>query len=287
MSLPAGQARSSHCYRHPDRQSFVLCQRCARTVCPACQTAAPVGVICPECMAQARAAMPRRRHPLATRLLASGAPVTYAIIGVTAVVYLAQFLLSLVLGGQDLVQYFLLFNSAFIAEADRYGFEPWRAFTVSLVHGGLLHLLFNMLSLWIFGRALEQVYGAWRFLVTWVVSVLGGSLAVVILSPEVSVVGASGGVFGLLGAYFTVMRKAQMQTRTLLILIGLNLAGGFLLPGISWQAHVGGLLAGLACGALMLQDVPRAARFGSFAWGGVVLGGVIFAATLLPVFGVA
>lgn len=279
MTQQPGRSGGEGCSRHPDRQSFVLCQRCARTVCPACQTPAPVGVICPDCLRAAAPARARRAGVLRGAALSS-APVSYGIIALTVAVFLAQLLLGLVLSGRDPVAGLLLFNSRFLEGVGAAGFQPWRMLTASLVHGGFLHLLFNMLTLWIFGRALEEVYGPRRLLAVWIVSVLGSSLAVLLLSPGVSVVGASGGVFGLMGAYFTVMRRARMDTRTLVILIGLNLAAGFLLPGISWQAHVGGLLTGAACGALLHRDLARPGGFGPFAWLTLALGALLAGAAV-------
>ena len=117
-----------------------------------------------------------------------------------------------------------------------------------------LHVLLNMYSLYIFGTILEPVIGRWRFLAIWLISIFGGSVAVMYLnSPNTLVLGASSGVFGLMAAYFVLMRAVGQNSRGLVGLIAINLAFGFLMPGISWQAHLGGLLAGGALTAVFTQ----------------------------------
>lgn len=246
------------CYRHRDRPSFVLCQRCGRTICPECQVQAPVGVLCPECVQQARRAQAARGggqlQRLRRRFASQPAPVTYGIIALTALVYLLQF----VFGGVP--ETLLLFNAAYLADLPGLGLQPWRILTVTLVHGSLLHVAFNMLTLWLFGRVLEEAFGHLRFLALWLTSAIGGSLAVTLLSPESSVIGASGAVFGLFSAYFVIMRQARMNTTSLLVLIGINVVMGFVNSGVSWEAHLGGLAFGFAAGALLAWDLRRRGR---------------------------
>ena len=126
-------------------------------------------------------------------------------------------------------------------------YEPWRLVTAAFVHdpSSPLHLLLNMYSVFIFGRILEPMLGRGRFLALYLISAIGGSLAVLILSPLNSwVVGASTACFGLMAAYFVIARKLGASSGQLLGLIAINLAFGFLVPGISWQGHLGGLVAG-------------------------------------------
>lgn len=245
------------CYRHPDRPSFVLCQRCTRTVCGDCQTQAPVGVLCPECVADARRAHAATRPSVGTRVRrasASGAPlVTYAIIGLTVVVYLLQQIPAL--GVTAALQYATPMLD--LRAATYANFEPWRAVTATLVHGSIFHIGFNMLTLWLFGRVMEPLFGRLRFALVWIASAIGGSLLCAVLAPADVVIGASGAVFGLFGAYFVVMRQARMNPTSLLVLIGLNIVMGFVVPGIAWQAHLGGLLIGLLAGWLVSLDVRR------------------------------
>jgi len=228
----------NHCYRHSDRESYILCQRCGRTICASCQTQAAVGLHCPECIREGRARVPRTKSRLATsvgRLAAPGSPaVTYSIIGLTALV----FLLQLLSGG--LVTRYLTYFPALTAR------EPWTLITSLFVHssGSFLHILFNMFSLFIFGRILEPMVGRGRFLVLYLLSGLGGSVAVLLLNPSGGVLGASGAIFGLLGAFFVIQRGLGGNSGQLVVLIVINLTIGFFVPNISWQAHVGGLVVG-------------------------------------------
>ncbi|WP_428931842.1 rhomboid family intramembrane serine protease [Microbacterium sp. YY-01] len=128
-------------------------------------------------------------------------------------------------------------------------FEPWRMLTALLVHSGFLHLALNMLGLWMLGRILEPIVGKWRFLALYILSGLGGSVAVALISPGSAVIGASGAVFGLMGALFSIGRHMGADVGGIVIILGINLVIGFL-PGnnISWQAHVGGLVVGAIIG---------------------------------------
>ncbi|GAA2031910.1 rhomboid family intramembrane serine protease [Agromyces tropicus] len=268
MSDQATQA--STCYRHPDRQSFVLCQRCGRTICGECQTPAPVGVICPECMREQRASAPRTRPAVLTRARAAagrGAPVvTYSIIGITVAVYLLQLIPGLAVTDRLLYAgvYSLPFN-----------FEPWRMITSMFVHstGLIFHILLNMYTLWIFGQLLENVLGRWRFLALYLISGLAGSVAVLWLSdPRSGVVGASGAIFGLMGAFLVIQRRLGGNATQLLILVGINLVIGFV-PGfnIAWQAHLGGLVAGGLIGLIYVETRKRDQRVLQF----VLLGALV------------
>lgn len=256
----ADPAADSTCYRHPDRRSFVLCQRCTRTICGDCQTPAPVGVVCPACVAEARGAQSATRPSMGVRVRragSSGAPVvTLSIIGLTLLVFVAQQMTG------DAVGRALGFAGVFVdlRAAPYVAFQPWRAVTVSLAHAGILHVGFNMLTLWLFGRVLEPLYGRLRFSLVWAVSALGGSLGVVAFGSIALVVGASGALFGLFGAYFVVMRQARMNPTSLLVLIGINIVFGFVVPGVAWEAHVGGLLAGMLAGWLVGLDLRSPTR---------------------------
>ena len=245
--MTSAPSRSANfCYRHPDRQSYILCQRCGRTVCPECQAQAAVGVHCPQCVKEARASAPRQKPRIVSALRRStGTPVvTYSLIGLTALVYVLQ-----ILPGSPVTQALLYFGPYTYT-------EPWRMVTALFVHsqGSLLHILFNMFSLFIFGPILESMVGRARFLALYLVSGFGGSVAVLLLAPTTPVVGASGAIFGLLGAYFVLQRKLGGNNIQLLLVIGLNLVIGFL-PGtnIAWQAHVGGLIVGCAVAFVYLR----------------------------------
>jgi membrane associated rhomboid family serine protease len=141
--------------------------------------------------------------------------------------------------------------------------EPWRMITAGFAHSesNPLHVLLNMYSLYIFGSVLEPLLGRVRFLTVWLLSIFGGSVAVMYLNtPDTWVLGASSGVFGLMAAYFVVLRAVGQNSRGLMGLIAINLAFGFLMPGVSWQAHLGGLLAGGALTAVYAQGKSKRAQ---------------------------
>ncbi|MFJ3379427.1 rhomboid family intramembrane serine protease [Curtobacterium sp. NPDC090217] len=132
--------------------------------------------------------------------------------------------------------------------------QPWRMVTSLFVHSGFFHIAFNMWAVWIFGRMLENMLGTWRFLALYFISGLAGSMAVTLLAPQTSVVGASGAIFGLFAAFFMIQRSLGGNAVSLLVIIGLNLLIGFL-PGtnISWQAHIGGIAAGFLTGYIFAK----------------------------------
>lgn len=249
MTADLPQNSDDYCYRHPDRRSYVLCQRCLRTVCPECQTQAAVGVICPECLKEQRASAPPRVRQArrSMRALDSRPLVTFWIMGVTAVISLIAMVPGVPVAG------YLAFNSFFIDPATGAPFQPWRVLTVALVHNGFLHLGLNMLAVWLIGRSLEPLVGRGRFLGLYVLSALGGSAAMTLIAPGTTVVGASGAVFGLLGALLVIGRHIGANVNGILLIVGINLAIGLLpIPGfyVAWQAHVGGLAVGAVIGLI-------------------------------------
>ncbi|MBO0980321.1 rhomboid family intramembrane serine protease [Microbacterium sp. SD291] len=268
--------RDNFCYRHPDRQSFVLCQRCLRTICPECQTQAPVGVICPECMAAER----KNRTPAQKRAarrwggggavtaVRSGKPVvTYALLAVTSFIGLLQLIPGL--GGEITSQ--LLFNAVFLyPNITVYAFEPWRLLTVLFVHGGFIHLALNMLALWMLGQSLEPMLGRARFLALYLISGLGGSVAVALIAPGVSTVGASGAIFGLMAALLIIGRHIGANVTGILVILGINFAFSFFVSGIAWQAHLGGAVIG----ALIAFVLTRTRRREQRVWQMVLLAAI-------------
>lgn len=275
---------TNFCYRHPDRQSFVLCQRCLRTICPECQTQAAVGVICPECLAeQAASRTPAQRtaerrwsRPRAVAVGDTRPLVTYAIIAVTSL----AFLVGLIPGVGDTVQDALAFWAPTLYPELTGTFEPWRLLTAALVHSGFWHIGLNMLALWLMGRSLEPLLGRWRFLTLYVLSALGGSVAVALLSFTTPVVGASGAIFGLFGALIVIGRHIGANIGGIAIILAINLAIGFI-PGfnVSWQAHVGGLVVGALVGLVYART--RSVRRRGLQIGLLVLITLVLLALLL------
>ena len=132
--------------------------------------------------------------------------------------------------------------------------EIWRLFTVAFVHGGLTHLFFNMFSLLVLGNPIEEAFGKARFLVIFFTSLLTGSLASIYLNsyPHVSV-GASGAVFGLFGAFIALRNRINEGVRDIYVIVGLNFVFGFILGGVDWRAHLGGLVGGYLATAVLLR----------------------------------
>jgi membrane associated rhomboid family serine protease len=183
--------------------------------------------------------------------------VTYALIGLTFVVFALQWIPGLAVTEN------FLYAPVFTWGDNGLGvpYEPWRMLTSVFLHstGFFLHIVLNMYTLFIFGQVLETMLGRGRFLALYLISGFGGSVAVMYLaSPQTGVVGASGAIFGLLGAFIVIQRKLGGDYTQLLVLLGINLVIGFL-PGmsISWQAHVGGLVTGILVGLIFANTRRR------------------------------
>lgn len=260
------------CPRHPDRPSYVRCQRCGRPACPDCQRAAAVGFQCVDCVNETRRTTPEVRTVYGGAA-ASGKPlVTYGIIAVCIVMYALQWIIP----GQTVYEQ-LAYNNVF-ATPEYGAFEPWRMLTAAFLHSpdSVLHIVLNMYTLWIFGQALEPLLGRIRFLALYLISAIGGSVGYLLLNPVlvpgqglVGVVGASGAIFGLFGAMLLVQRHRGGDTRQLWVLIAINGVIGFLIPQIAWQAHLGGLVTGALCAAV-LAYTPRGPRQGLIQAAGLV-----------------
>jgi membrane associated rhomboid family serine protease len=130
--------------------------------------------------------------------------------------------------------------------------DQWyRLVTSMFLHINILHIGMNMLSLYWIGRVVEPALGRWRYLGLYMVSGFGGSVACYLfVQPYVASLGASGAIFGLLGAYFMLARRARADTSGIMVVIGINLVYSFAVPGISWQAHIGGLVTGAILAAV-------------------------------------
>ena len=264
--IPAAEpsAQVPVCPRHPDRPSYVRCQRCGRPACPDCQRAAAVGFQCVDCVNETKRTTPEVKTVYGGAV-ATGKPlVTLGIIAVCALMYVLQW----VVPGEWIYQN-LAFANVFATPA--FGeFEPWRMLTSAFLHsqGFILHIVLNMYMLWIFGQALEPLLGRIRFLAVYLICAIGGSVGYLLLTPAYvpgvplsGVVGASGAIFGLFGAMLLVQRHRGGDTRQLWILIAINGVIGFVIPQIAWQAHLGGLVTGALCAAVIVYT-PRGPRQG-------------------------
>jgi membrane associated rhomboid family serine protease len=174
--------------------------------------------------------------------------VTWSIIAITV----AIFLLDLVSGGG--VNGWLTYYPVFTP------WVPWTMLTAVLAHASIIHLAVNMLSLWVLGPMLEHMVGRIRFVALYLVAGFGGSVAVLWLAPQGGVLGASGAIFGLLGALFVIQRGLGGNSSQLVLVIALNLAIGFFVSNISWQAHLGGLVAGALVAWVFMRTRKRQQR---------------------------
>ncbi|MEY4312753.1 MAG: putative rhomboid family rane protein, partial [Actinomycetota bacterium] len=223
---------ASVCYRHPSRESWVLCQRCGKTICGDCQIPAAVGVHCPDCVKEARGDSRVIQGPKLRRTVRSRTAGTIGLLIAIGVVFVLDFVTRNSL--TDSLDFY----------APDATIEPWRLVTYALVHKGIMHILFNGYSIWVLGSIVERVLGTARFLAVFAVSTVTGALAVSLLAPANPVVGASAGIFGLFAALFIINRGFGGSNVTLLVIVGINLAIGFIVPETSWQAHIGGLIGG-------------------------------------------
>jgi len=177
--------------------------------------------------------------------------VTYTVIGVTV----AVFLLQLLRGIDAMAEQWGMWPIAVAL-----GGEWWRLITSAFLHGSFLHIAFNMYVLFALGPTLERILGHGRFIVLYITAALGGSVASYVFSdPNVVSVGASGAIFGLMGALVVAGKRLRYDITQVLILIAINIAIGFLAPGVDWRAHLGGLVVGAAVAALLVY-APRRIR---------------------------
>jgi membrane associated rhomboid family serine protease len=245
------------CYRHPSRETGVSCSNCGRPICPDCMTTTPVGMRCPECASQ-RTQVKRMRD------MSTVPQATYALIAINVAAFLTEGGGVFSFGGGasgTVVSKGALIGSfpGLTGVGVAYG-EWWRIVTGGFLHENLLHIGFNMWVLYYLGMMLEPALGRVRFLVIYFVSLLTGSLGALLVSPHSLTVGASGAVFGLMGAAAVEMRARQIPIMQSGVggLIFINLIISFSIPGISWGGHIGGLIGGaLAAAVLRLGDRYR------------------------------
>jgi membrane associated rhomboid family serine protease len=248
MDPSAAGTATQTCYRHPNRVTGVSCSSCGRPICPDCMTSTSVGMRCPECAKQ-------RTKVHNMRTMHSEPRVTVGIIIVCAVAMLASGNLGFGSSGNGrLTTDFALYGPA-IADG-----EWWRLVTGGFLHANLIHIFFNMYLLWILGQMLEPLLGSGRFAALYFTALLWGSFGALILTPDRPTVGASGAVFGLMGAAAVELRARGVNPfkTDIGMLIIFNLGLSFLLAGISIGGHIGGLIGGALAGmALGYADRHR------------------------------
>ncbi|MGH2699441.1 MAG: rhomboid family intramembrane serine protease [Actinomycetota bacterium] len=267
------ESEQLYCYGHPKTPTRLRCSRCERPICGRCAIPVSVGQHCPECVAEARKSAPKVRSALR-----ANAPGVYAIIGINVVVWIIQLLVPDFTG-----------RFADVPQAVATG-EWWRLITSMFMHADagsffLLHILLNCYILYIYGPEVEQLYGTPTFLAMYLTSgFLGNAFSYAFGPFFISSLGASGAVFGVVGILIAYLFKRRHSAalgdylRGLLFFVGLNLVFGFTVPGINNWAHIGGLVGGLALGALMDR---RRAKPGHLVAAASVLAIVVIGVTMV------
>jgi membrane associated rhomboid family serine protease len=253
---PVGPATEPVCPRHPDRVSYVRCQRCDRPTCPECQRQAAVGVQCVDCVREQSRGMRTVRTAFGGQPGTGTPVVTFGIILACVIVYVIE-----LVPGTDMILRFGF--SPTVADS-----QPYRFLTSAFLHSmSPAHILFNMIVLWQVGPYLEAQFGRIRFAVLYLVCAVGGSVGYLALADPADprswssvAVGASGAVFGLFGALLVVQRRLGQSSQGVLIFIGINAVLGFTLANVAWQAHLGGLLTGAAMGLVLAAPVKPSQR---------------------------
>ena len=264
------------CYRHPDRVTGLSCSECGRPICTECMTIAPVGIRCPEHSGKAQGVQRMTRGVQRASFEGAGAKVTKLLIGINVAVYIAELAQGGGVYGVDSTIYQKgVLYAPFIADGDY-----WRLITAAFLHYGPFHLLLNMLGLYWFGSLLERRIGSGRFLLLYLVSGLAGSAGALVVSPTNPTVGASGAIFGILGAGLVLeQQRDYVFGGSALGIIIANLVLTFAWSGnISVGGHVGGLIGGAAA-TLALSRFGRGhavyGRAGVLGIAGIVAVGVV------------
>jgi membrane associated rhomboid family serine protease len=253
MAIPPDQEQGQSqapppvCYRHPGRPTYVSCVRCGRPACPDCLRPAAVGHQCVDCIRSGNSGVRRAAGRFGGSVPAS-ARVTWVLVGLNLLLYVV------LLAHASLATDWSMLAIARTPSGQIVGVAAgqwYRVLTSAFLPGtgglGILDIAFNMWALLIVGPALERVLGSVRYLTVYIVSAIGGSVAYFFLAPaNQQALGASGAIFGLFGGWFVLSRRLGLDSRQVVFLIVANLAIGFVVPYIAWQAHVGGLIAGAA-----------------------------------------
>jgi membrane associated rhomboid family serine protease len=243
------------CYRHAGRETYVACSRCARPICPDCMISASVGFQCPECVSAGNKDVREARTTFGGRLTGNVGAVTTTLIVLNVLVYIAVQAEPGALLERFVLRAYNFGDGPGVAQGGYY-----RLFSAAFLHQQTLHIFFNMIMLWMFGRPLEEMLGRARFLAVYLICALGGSTASYMFNdPNVGSLGASGAVIGMVGALLVLERRLRHNTAGVAIYLAILLLPGLLLPGIDWRAHVGGLITGAVLGAAFAY-APRARR---------------------------
>ena len=241
---PGSDDNVLRCYRHPDRETGVSCSECGRGICPDCMTFSPVGIRCPDHAGVARGPAQKVVKNLQRSSAGRQGTVTLTLIAINVGIYFLQLAGGASINASSgwIYEHGALYGPL-VAHGDWY-----RLISAAFLHYGPIHLGMNMLALWWIGRPLEDYLGPIRYLLLYIVSGLAGSAGALIANPTAVTVGASGAIFGILGAAIVLERQ---QTYVLggsaLTLLIVNIAFTFAVPGISIGGHLGGLAGGALC----------------------------------------
>jgi len=258
------------CYRHPDRETGVSCSECGRGICPDCMVFAPVGIRCPDHAASGVKRARATPRQAGRELLATGdAFVTRALV----IINVGVFFLCLFEGGtlNDTAQGHLFLDYSLLGRAQlntgqfigvAEG-EWYRVITGTFLHASLIHVGLNMLMLYWIGTPMERAIGHLRFLLIYMVSGLCASAAVLVYAPHTPTVGASGAIFGILGAALVYERQHTMVLGgAAFSIIAINVLFSFVGQNISIAGHLGGLAGGALCGLALTQAGRVHAAYG-------------------------
>jgi len=272
------------CYRHPDRATGLSCSECGRPICTECMTMAPVGIRCPEHSGRPQGAQRVTQGVRRAGFEGVGAKVTRALIAINVAVYIAELATG---GGVNGLGSPIYEKGVLIAgrAVDSHGHligvaegDWWRLITAAFLHYGPFHLFLNMLALYWFGSLLEQRIGSGRFLALYLVSGLAGSAGALLWSPLTPTVGASGAIFGILGAGLVLeQQRDYVFGGSALGIIVINFILTFSISSISKGGHIGGLVGGIVA-ALGITRFGRGhaayGRAGLIGWGTMVAVGI-------------
>jgi len=276
-----------YCYRHPDRETRLSCSECGRPICYECMTPAPVGLRCPDHSGKPQGVQRVTRGAQRAVTGVGGRrpnAVTLGLIGVNVGVFLIELALggSLADGNNNwiFVHGALVMNAEYAngAAAGVANGEWWRLITAAFLHAGIVHLAVNMFSLYFVGTILETVIGRWRFLLLYLACGVAGSAGALLIDPNEITLGASGAIFGVLGALFVLERRGIIHSGGQIVgLIILNLIFTFALSTyISVGGHVGGLIAGIVL-MWVLYEVRRSSLYSAAACVAVAVISVVIA----------
>jgi membrane associated rhomboid family serine protease len=266
------------CYRHPDRETGLSCSECGRPICTECMTPAAVGLRCPDHAGPQR----RLRAPRIVARTSRGATdalVTKTLIAINIGIYLLTAVQGSGLNspGGTLFLKMALFGPAVAAG------DWWRLITAAFLHANIIHIAFNMLALWWFGAPVENYLGRLRFVGLYLVSGLAGSAGALVANPTAVTVGASGAIFGILGAMAILEWQATGRLAgNAMTLIVINLALSFAIAGISIGGHIGGLIGGVLATLAFARWGRGHAAYGRLGLGGG-LGLVLLAAASVAI----